>query len=54
VLTQGRAEKEAQELRSYLREMLREIRVTITEGELAIQDPARRKISASIFARAEL
>jgi 23S rRNA (cytosine1962-C5)-methyltransferase len=53
VLTQGRIKKEADGLRFYLKEMLRELRVTITAGELAIEDAAGRRISASVFARAE-
>ena len=53
VLSCGRIEKEAQGLRSCLEEMLREFRASITAGELAIQDPAGWKISASVFARAE-
>jgi 23S rRNA (cytosine1962-C5)-methyltransferase len=53
VLTQGRIEKEAEGLRFCLKELLGEFRVTITAGELAIKDAARRRISASVFARAE-
>lgn len=53
VLTRARMEREAQGLRSHLREMLRESRVTITAGELALQDAAGRRISASVFARAQ-
>ncbi len=52
VLTQGRIEKEAEELHGYLKEMLQEFQVTITAGELAIEDATRRRISASVFARA--
>lgn len=53
VLTQGQIEKEAEELRGYLRRMFKESQVAITAGELGIKDPAHRKISASVFARAE-
>lgn len=53
VLTQGRIEKEAEGLRRYLREMLQKSQVTITAGELGLEDAARRRVSASIFARAE-
>jgi 23S rRNA (cytosine1962-C5)-methyltransferase len=53
VLTRGRIEKEAEELRACLKEMLTTFQVTITAGELALQDGARRRISASVFARAE-
>jgi 23S rRNA (cytosine1962-C5)-methyltransferase len=53
VLMQGRNEKEAQQLRVWLKEMLGGFRVSITGGELAIEDAAGRSISASVFARAE-
>lgn len=55
VLTQGRIAKEAEALRSCLQEMLREFRgtVAVTAGELAIEDAGQRRISASVFARAE-
>ena len=53
VLTQGRMEEEAERLHSRLRTMLGESRITITAGELAIQDAAGRRISASVFARAQ-
>lgn len=53
VLTQGQTEKEAEELRGYLRGMFQESQVTITAGELSIEDAAHRKISASVFARAK-
>ena len=53
VLTRGRIEKEAEELRAWLKEMLRDFRPTLTAGELASEDGARRRISASAFARAE-
>ena len=53
VLTRGRIEKEAEALRGWLKEMLGDLRATITVGELALEDGARRKISASVFSRAE-
>lgn len=53
VLMQGRIEKEAERLRSWLKEMLGEFRVTIIAGELATEDAAGRRISGSVFARAE-
>ncbi len=53
VLTQGRIQKEAEQLRRYLKEMLQKSLVTITAGDLAIEDSARRRISASVFSRAE-
>lgn len=53
VLTQGRIEKEAEELRGYLRGILQESQVAITAGELGIEDAAHRRISASVFARAQ-
>lgn len=53
VLTRGRIEKEAEGLRSHLKEMLKNYRTMVTAGELAIADAAQRRISASVFARAE-
>ncbi|HTT33008.1 MAG TPA: class I SAM-dependent methyltransferase [Methylomirabilota bacterium] len=53
VVTQGRIEKEGEKLRVCLTEMLVKSPAKVTAGELAIQDAARRKISASVFARAE-
>ncbi len=53
VLTQGRIEKEAQALRACLKKMLRDLRVAITAGQLALEDAGGRRISASVFARAE-
>jgi len=53
VLTQRRIEKEAKVLCGYLKEMLQKSHVTITAGELALEDTGRRRISASAFARAE-
>lgn len=53
VLTRGRMEKEAEELRRYLKEMLGRSLLAITAGELAIEDSTHRRISASVFARAE-
>jgi 23S rRNA (cytosine1962-C5)-methyltransferase len=53
VLTQGRIEKEGEELRAWLKEMLTKCRVTLSAGELALEDGARRRISASAFARAQ-
>jgi 23S rRNA (cytosine1962-C5)-methyltransferase len=53
VLSRERIEKEAQTLRSCLEKMLGEFRPAITAGELAIEDAAGRRISASAFARAE-
>jgi len=53
VLTRNRIAKEAEALRAYLKEMLRGLPSTITAAELAIEDVARRRISASVFARAE-
>lgn len=53
VLTQGRIEKEAEELRRYLKKMLQEFQMRIMAGGLALEDSRRRRISASVFARAE-
>jgi 23S rRNA (cytosine1962-C5)-methyltransferase len=52
VLTEGRAEKEAEQLRSCLKKMPSAAHMTISAGELMIEDTAGRKISASVFARA--
>lgn len=52
VLTQGRTEKEAQRLRAGLQKML-ERSATVSSGSLALQDAANRRISTSVFARAE-
>lgn len=53
VLTQGRIEKEATEFLRYLKEMLQKSLEAITAGELALEDVRRRRISASVFGRAE-
>jgi 23S rRNA (cytosine1962-C5)-methyltransferase len=53
VVTQGRAEKEAQRLRAALRKMLERFRATVSCGGLALQDAAEQRISASVYARAE-
>jgi 23S rRNA (cytosine1962-C5)-methyltransferase len=53
VLTRGRIEKEAERLRLGLKEMLSEFRMNIATGELALEDASGRRISASVFARAE-
>lgn len=53
VLTQGRIAKEAEAFRRYLKEMLQKSQVTITAGELVLEDAAHRRVSASVFARAE-
>lgn len=53
VLTQGRVEKEAEALRHYLKEIPQKSRMTITAGELALEDAGHHRISASVFARAQ-
>ena len=53
VVTQGRIEKEVQGLRVALKEMLARFPVTVAVGELALEDGAGRRISTSVFARAE-
>ncbi len=50
VLTRGRIEKEAEALRGWLKEMLGDLRVTITAGELVLEDGARRRIATSVYA----
>jgi 23S rRNA (cytosine1962-C5)-methyltransferase len=52
-LTRGRTEREAQGLRVSLERMLTSLQATVFAGELAIEDPARRRISRAVFARAE-
>ena len=53
VLTRGQAEKEAQGLSRYLKETLQKSRMMITAGELTLEDSGHRRISASVFARAQ-
>jgi 23S rRNA (cytosine1962-C5)-methyltransferase len=52
VVTQGRVERDAERVRSNLKGLLGESGLAITAGELAVEDAAKRKISASVFARA--
>jgi 23S rRNA (cytosine1962-C5)-methyltransferase len=52
VLTERRADSEAGALRCQLREMLGHSQLTISAGELLLEDAAGRKISSSVFARA--
>ena len=53
VVTQGRIEKEVQGLRAALKEMLARFQGKVAVGELALEDGAGRRISTSVFARAE-
>jgi len=53
VVTQGRTEDDARRLRAGLQAMLKRFRTTVSSGELALQDGAQRRISTSVFARAE-
>ena len=53
VITKGRAEDEAQQLGAGLQKMLNRCRARVCSGELALEDGAQRRISASVFARAE-
>lgn len=53
VLTQGRMEKEAAEFLRYLKQMLQKSLEAVTAGALALEDVQRRRISASVFGRAE-
>ena len=53
VVTQGRTEDDAQRLRAGLQNMLKRFGATVSSGELALQDGAQRRISTSVFARAE-
>jgi 23S rRNA (cytosine1962-C5)-methyltransferase len=53
MLTDGRTGKEAERFRVCLQKVLGNFQVTIAAGRLALEDPARHQISASVFARAE-
>lgn len=54
VLTRGQTAKVATQLRSFLKEMLADFSSTISVGELGFADSAGRRISHSVFARAEI
>lgn len=54
VLTRGQTAKEVTQLRSFLKEMLADCSSTITVGELGFADSAGRRISQSVFARAQI
>jgi 23S rRNA (cytosine1962-C5)-methyltransferase len=49
-LTEGRTEKEAERLRVRLQKMLGHFDTTISAGELTLEDRARHRIVASVFA----
>jgi 23S rRNA (cytosine1962-C5)-methyltransferase len=53
VVTQARSGREAERLRIWLKEMLGGFPASITAGELGLEDAAGRRISASVFARAQ-
>jgi len=53
VVTRKRVEAEAEALRQALQKMLRDSPMEISSGELGLADPAGRRISASVFARAQ-
>jgi 23S rRNA (cytosine1962-C5)-methyltransferase len=53
VVTQGRTEDDAQQLRAGLQNMLKRFKAKVSSGELALQDGAQRRLSTSVFARAE-
>jgi 23S rRNA (cytosine1962-C5)-methyltransferase len=53
VVTQARSEREAERLGSSLKEMLGGFPASIKAGELGQEDKAGRRISASVFARAQ-
>jgi 23S rRNA (cytosine1962-C5)-methyltransferase len=53
VLTRGRIDKEAERLRVSVEEMLAEFPLAVTAGELMMEDRAGRRVSASVFARAQ-
>lgn len=54
VLTRGQTAKEAFQLHFFLKEMLADCSSTITVGELGFVDSSGRRISQSVFARAEI
>ncbi len=54
VLTEERIPKEANQLAVHLTRMLTNLCPTINSGELAVKDSEGRKISASVFARADI
>jgi 23S rRNA (cytosine1962-C5)-methyltransferase len=53
VLTHSRIAKEAAALHSHLKQMLGDSALTVSSGELTLSDSAQRKVSASVFARAQ-
>ena len=53
VVTRDRAEQETEALRKSLQKMLQDSQMEITSGELGLLDGAGRRISASVFARAQ-
>jgi 23S rRNA (cytosine1962-C5)-methyltransferase len=53
VVTRKRVEQEAEGLRRALEKMLRGAQMEISAGELGMADGAGRRISASVFARAQ-
>jgi 23S rRNA (cytosine1962-C5)-methyltransferase len=53
VVTQGRTEDDAHRLRASLQNMLKRFKAKVSSGELALQDGAQRRLSTSVFARAE-
>ena len=54
VLTRGQTASEAAQLHSFLKDMLQDHRANLTAGELFLPDPANRRISNSVFARAHI
>jgi 23S rRNA (cytosine1962-C5)-methyltransferase len=54
VLTRGQTRAEAGQLQSFLREMVRDYSAALTWGELVLTDSSKRKISNSVFARADM
>jgi len=54
VRTRGQTREQAAQLHSFLKEMLRDYPATLTCGELALGDSLNRRISNSVFARAQI
>jgi 23S rRNA (cytosine1962-C5)-methyltransferase len=54
VLTRGQTTRQAAQLHSFLKEMLRDYPATVRCGELTLGDSRNRQISNSVFARAQI
>jgi len=52
VVTRGRTAQDVERLRSWTEDLLRAFQMSVSSGELRIEDTARRRICTSVFARA--